>query len=235
FLLYSAGNPASPTNIGQFRASLVANMIGIANPTGAIYGVAYNPVQGRVGIMTSSPENALSVNGIAAPQVDNSFSCGTATYRWSTVYAATGTINTSDERDKEVEAPIGEAAARIVDAVEPVLYRWKVGGIDVVETGTERIPDGEDGDGNPLYIERPTTEERPRPGVRLHAGWLAQDVKAALDAEGIDCGAWGMNEPQDATSRQWLRPDQLVAFLWEALRQTRREMRALADIEPAPQ
>lgn len=235
FLLYSAGNPASPTNIGQFRASLVANMIGIANPTGAIYGVAYKPVQGRVGIMTSSPENALSVNGIAAPQVDNSFSCGTATYRWSTVYAATGTINTSDERDKEVEAPIGEAAARIVDAVEPVLYRWKVGGIDVVETGTERIPDGEDGDGNPLYIERPTTEERPRPGVRLHAGWLAQDVKAALDAEGIDCGAWGMNEPQDATSRQWLRPDQLVAFLWEALRQTRREMRALADIEPAPQ
>lgn len=31
---------------------------------------------------------------------DNAWSSGTGSYRWTTVYAATGTINTSDERDK---------------------------------------------------------------------------------------------------------------------------------------
>lgn len=232
FLLYSAGDPASPTDIGQFRASLGANMIGIANPTGAIYGVAYKPGQDRVGIMTSAPENTLSVNGIAAPQVDNAFSCGTAARRWSTLYAATGTINTSDARDKDVEAPIGEAAARIVDAVAPVLYRWKVGGIDVIETGAEHMADAEDAEGNPLDVERSVT--RPRPGARLHAGWLAQDIKDAFDREGLDCAAWGLDAPCDADSRQWLRPDQLVAFLWEALRRTRSELKALADTTRAP-
>lgn len=232
FLLFSAGDPEGATNIGQFRASAASSIIGITNPTGATYGVCYKVGTG-VGIMTSAPENTLSVNGIAAPQVDNAYSFGTAARRWSVVYAATGTINTSDARDKDVEARLGAAAARIVDAVEPVLYRWKVGGMEQVEIGVEQVADGEDIEGNPLFIERPVTEDRQRPGVRLHAGWVAQDVKAALDAEGIDCGAWGLDTPGDAASRQWLRPDQLVAFLWEALRQTRKELRDLAALQPA--
>lgn len=232
FVVLSGGEASAPVEIGQLRGSSSNGAIGFTNASLG-WGVAYRTSLNRVGILTDSPDYTLSVNGIAAPHVDNAYSCGTASRRWSTIYAATGAINTSDARDKVVEAQIGAAAARIVDAVEPVLYRWKVGGVDVVEAGTERIPDGENAEGEPVFIERPITEEQPRPGVRLHAGWLAQDVKTAFDAEGLDCGAWGLDAPDDAGSRQWLRPDQLLAFLWEALRQTRRELKALVALQPA--
>ncbi|TWG55043.1 DUF2793 domain-containing protein [Aminobacter sp. J44] len=232
FVVLSGGEASAPVEIGQLRGSSSTGAIGFTNASLG-WGVAYRTSLNRVGILTDSPDYTLSVNGIAAPHVDNAYSCGTASRRWSTIYAATGAINTSDARDKVVEAQIGAAAARIVDVVEPVLYRWKVGGVDVVEAGTERIPDGENAGGEPVFIERPITEEQPRPGVRLHAGWLAQDVKTAFDAEGLDCGAWGLDAPDDAGSRQWLRPDQLLAFLWEALRQTRRELKALVALQPA--
>lgn len=58
-------------------------------------------------------------------------------------------------------------------------------------------------------------------GQRVHAGWFAQDVKAGLDAVGIDCGAWGMEDISDTASRQWIRPDELVAFLWAAVQAAR--------------
>lgn len=155
---------------------------------------------------------ALAVAGTAAPEADNAFSCGTAAKRWSTVYAATGVINTSDARDKIVIGTLEAVAGRIVDAVEPVVYRWRSGGTDVASA------DGEAG---------PTPAELRRPGRRRHLGWLAQDVRAALDAQGLDCAAWGLDDPGLPESRQWLRPDQMTALLWEALRETRAELNRL--------
>lgn len=67
----------------------------------------------------------------------------------------------------------------------------------------------------------------PKPGRRLHAGFLAQEVKAAMDAAGADFGVWGLDDPADPDSRQWLRPDQLIPVLWAALRETRAEVAAL--------
>lgn len=43
---------------------------------------------------------AVEANGNFRPGADNTLSAGTATYRWSTIYAGTGTINTSDDREK---------------------------------------------------------------------------------------------------------------------------------------
>jgi hypothetical protein len=74
---------------------------------------------------------------------------------------------------------------------------------------------------------RPRLVEREKPGVRAHAGWLAQDIKAAMDTAGVDFGAWGLDDPSDPLSRQWVRPDQLVAVLWAALKETRAEVAAL--------
>lgn len=56
------------------------------------------------------------------------------------------------------------------------------------------------------------------PGAARHAGFLAQEVRAALVAEGFDCAAWGLADAGDPDSRQWLRPDQLGAVLWAAVR-----------------
>ena len=48
---------------------------------------------GGVGIGTTSPTTALQVNGVITPSADNTSSLGNATYRWSAVYSANGTIS----------------------------------------------------------------------------------------------------------------------------------------------
>jgi hypothetical protein len=65
---------------------------------------------------------------------------------------------------------------------------------------------------------------RPRPGRRAHAGFQAQEIKAAMDAAGTDFAAWGLDDAADPSSRQWTRPDQLIAVLWAALKETRAEV-----------
>ena len=44
---------------------------------------------------------SLSASGVFTPSTDNTQSFGSASKRWSVIYAGTGTINTSDERQKE--------------------------------------------------------------------------------------------------------------------------------------
>jgi hypothetical protein len=67
---------------------------------------------------------------------------------------------------------------------------------------------------------------------RLHAGFLAQDVKAALDGAGLDFGVWGLDDVDNPERRQWLRPDQLIPVLWAALKATRGELRAIKERLP---
>lgn len=55
---------------------------------------------------------------------DNTSSNGLASFRWTTVYATTGTINTSDRREKRDIAPSSLGLAFINDLL-PVSYRWK--------------------------------------------------------------------------------------------------------------
>ncbi|MFA7604882.1 MAG: hypothetical protein WCY29_17950 [Novosphingobium sp.] len=105
----------------------------------------------------------------------------------------------------------------VVDAAgEPVMIDGVQAVHRVPRTAIERVP-------------RYRNDVTARPGARLHAGWLAQDVKAALDDVGVDCGAWGLEDADDPDSKQWLRPDQMTAILWQALRETRLELAALRE------
>ena len=61
---------------------------------------------GNVGIGTTSPTTALQVNGVITPNADNTSSLGNSTYRWSAVYSANGTIQTSDARLKSNVADV---------------------------------------------------------------------------------------------------------------------------------
>lgn len=74
------------------------------------------------------------------PDTDNVLTCGASGLRWSAVWAANGTIQTSDLTDKTDVARIdGALAARFVQGLNPIMYRWIVGGQKV-----ERIEDGFD-------------------------------------------------------------------------------------------
>lgn len=60
------------------------------------------------------------------PAGDNSQSLGLGSFRWSVVYAGTGTINTSDEREKEWRGGLNESELRAAKRIAGELgfYRW---------------------------------------------------------------------------------------------------------------
>ena len=95
---------------------------------------------------------------------DNARELGSSAARWSTVYAATGTINTSDERLKQQVRDISEAETRVAVAAKGLLKAYKYN--DAVEAKGD--------------------------GARWHIGIIAQELKAAFEAEGLDAHEYGM-------------------------------------------
>lgn len=167
-----------------------------------------------------------TVSGLM-PGADNAFTLGGSGARWASIWAANGVIQTSDKRDKQVASALaGDTAGGVVDTVEPVLFRWKEGGAEMIVCASEKVPMNPD---NPAgkSVERTRSKRKARIGKRLHAGFLAQDVKAALDAASLDFSVWGFEDVDDPQSRQWLRPDQMIPLLWAALRETRAELKVL--------
>lgn len=80
---------------------------------------------GNVGIgTTGAPAEKLTVAGILSPSADNSYTIGSSTNRWSFVYAANGTIQTSDIRFKTNIQPL-EYGTETIMQLKPVRYNWK--------------------------------------------------------------------------------------------------------------
>jgi hypothetical protein len=70
-------------------------------------------------------QSAVTLSGARfQPLYDNSYSLGISGSRWSTVYAANGTINTSDARQKQAIQPIGYGLQQVM-AMKPVSFEWK--------------------------------------------------------------------------------------------------------------
>ena len=109
---------------------------------------------------------SLQFSGNIQPVTDNAASCGLVGSRWATVYAATGTINTSDERLKVWRgklSPAELAAARRI-ASEIGAYQWR----DAIE---KKLADG--------------TE------ARFHIGVRAQRVFSIMDEYWLDWRRYG--------------------------------------------
>lgn len=128
---------------------------------------------------------------------DNAASLGTASARWSVVYAATGTINTSDEREKTPIEPLTEAHRRIA-----LFLKGKI--------GVFRFKDAIEQKGD---------------GARYHFGIGAQTVAAAFQAEGLDphqyalfCyDEWPSEGGRPAGNRYGVRYDELAMFILAAI------------------
>jgi hypothetical protein len=211
FLLFDA------TNVGNWK-------IGMPPDTNAfsVFDVTNNTERARI---TSA--------GNTRPGADNAYSLGEPSFRWSVVYAATGTINTSDERAKLDFAPT--LGLDFIAALEPVSYRYKNGKtvIDQVEDGTEEVPAVLDEEGN--EVTPATTKpkyksvERVVEGTRRHHGLKAQQVKSTLDKFGVDFAGWVLENPDDPNSGQGLRYDQFIAPLIKAVQELSAQNAALTD------
>lgn len=190
----------------------------------------FQPYGGQISLgswRNLSPKIVLG--GDVAPDLNNSYSCGTAKLRWSEVYSVNGAINTSDIRDKTDIQPIGGIASALVDAIEPIFFKWKVAAQYDEQIGTQVVG----ADKNGQSIDQPIFKTRTRPGARRHAGFRAQDVQAAMDGLDIDFSAWGLDDKSDPESPQWVRPDELLPILWQAVRELSREVTRMNDVPPS--
>ena len=61
---------------------------------------------------------------------DNKANLGIASARWVKVYAASGAIGTSDERDKDILGSVDDRYKRLYMTLNPIMYRWKDTSID---------------------------------------------------------------------------------------------------------
>lgn len=122
------------------------------------------------------------------PNFDNNASCGKFGNRWSVVYAATGTINTSDENAKTDIRPLDYKEKAVALAIKARIKAFKFK--DAVEKK------GDD--------------------ARIHFGVIAQDVKEAFEAEGLDATKYGVfcsDVLEDGSERLGVRYDELLAFI----------------------
>lgn len=105
----------------------------------------------------------IEFQGISRPQADNTWSAGQAGFRYSVVYAATATINTSDERVKTAPIQISDQILDAWSSVEYVQHKF----LDAIEAKGEAA-------------------------ARWHFGVIAQRVKDAFEAAGLDAFSFGL-------------------------------------------
>lgn len=100
--------------------------------------------------------------GYVTCSVDNKYRLGIANHRWSAVWAATATIQTSDERMKVDVAPVPD---EVLDVWEDVEWRQ--------------------------FKFTDSVEEKGRGNARLHTGAVAQSIGRAFAAAGLDASRYG--------------------------------------------
>ena len=137
------------------------------------------------------------------PYGDNTQKLGNASFRWSTVYAGTGAINTSDAREKQDIAALDDAEKRVAAALKGLIKKF-------------RFKDAVQAKGD---------------GARIHVGVVAQEVVNAFQAESLDPVRYGIlcydewtaeldeegNEIRPAGNRYGVRYEELLAFIISAL------------------
>lgn len=108
----------------------------------------------------------LRINGTAIqPGADNTYNSGAPSFRWGTVYAGTGTINTSGAETKANVRPLSASELAVAKALAKLVRVYQF--CDAVTSK------GED-------------------KARIHTGVIYEDVVAAFEAQGLDPFRYGI-------------------------------------------
>jgi hypothetical protein len=148
---------------------------------------------GSVIALGNSSGQGVFVNGSTnfAPSADNAMTCGSSGFRWTTVYATTGTINTSDATQKEQIADLTAAELAVAKRIKGLFKTFKFKDA-VAAKGA---------------------------AARIHVGVMAQDVQAAFAAEGLDANRYGIfcSDTIDDVTTLGVRYEELLAFVIAAM------------------
>ena len=134
----------------------------------------------------------FGTSGNFVPSYDNTFSCGAGGNRFNAVYATSGVVNTSDERQK-TDIATSDLGLGFINTLTPRSYKW---------INRQNV------------IDEETQELVPTPGVRTHYGLIAQEVETALN--GKDFAGFVHDEEEDAYG---LRYEQFISPLIKAVQE----------------
>ena len=153
---------------GQRWTSVYANEL-VAGASGAAQykeDTGFAVVNGTSGVVTAFNGTGVTVTQATGfrPFADNTYTLGTSGQRWSEVYAAVGTINTSDGSQKQQVRDLTDAERNVAKAIKGLIRAYKFN--DAVEAKGDE--------------------------ARIHIGVIAQDVQAAFAAEGLDATKYGL-------------------------------------------
>ena len=127
---------------------------------------------------------------------DNTLDLGTAVGRWNDVFASNGTIQTSDQNEKQDIASATTKELNVAKKLSTLFktFRWK-----------DRV--AEKGD-----------------KARTHNGIVAQEVQSAFSAEGLDASNYGLftsdtwtNEEGKEQTRLGVRYPELFSFIFSSI------------------
>lgn len=171
------------------------------------------------------------VIGDWSPLSDSTESLGISTRRWRDVWSVDTSINSSDFRFKK-DIANSNLGLSFIKKLNPISYKWKNSKAEMVlEEATEQretapgvkedvvvmLPkiSGYNAKGEEI-IETISSE-----GVRTHYGFIAQDVKAALDSEGVgdNFAGWVLDDKDDPESKQNLRYSEFISPLTKAVQE----------------
>tara|TARA_R110002126_G_scaffold141146_7_gene286063 strand:+ start:428 stop:1999 length:1572 start_codon:yes stop_codon:yes gene_type:complete len=180
-----------------FGTDTGANYLNIESGSGGVYA------------NVSGVNVTQTTTNVFKPTTDNAATLGGASNRWSTVYAGTGTINTSDARLKQQIRTLSDAEQAVAVRCKTLLRAFKFN--DAVEAKGDN--------------------------ARIHFGVVAQDVMAAFESEGLNASDYAlfcydrweeqgeilrddgmvMQPYAPAGDRYGIRYEELLAFIISAL------------------
>lgn len=180
------------------------------------------------GTTSMSDRLKLSQNGFLFPLSDNAYQLGASGFRWASVWAANGTIQTSDVRTKDNIKP-ASLGLDFINKLNPVSYTWKQGSVEVVRQ-VYRDADGNEVDANTEGANPAEIITKEKAGTRTHWGLIAQEVKQVVDGAGVDFAGWVLSDFDDKDSQQALRYDQFISPLIKAVQELTARVKALENV-----
>jgi hypothetical protein len=176
----------------------------------------------------------LGVGGLDAfwPITDNALTLGGSGHRWKQLWAVTGTVNTSDARQKKnvQDSPLGLA---FIESLHPVSYQWINDGnvVTRIPDYEEPVPETTTIDGTVIPATTRTIYKdlvTPTEGKRTHYGLIAQEVAAAVVTSGVvDFGGYVMADEKNPDSELGLNYSEFVGPLIKAVQELSARVREL--------
>lgn len=189
-----------------------SSVMGIRNASGTLVGSMF--------VTSSGARMGVTTNFI--PDSDNTYNLGLTGNRWIRVFAVNTTISSSDARIKK-DIETSSLGLSFIESLRPVSYKFVVGGKELVyDENGEPVIEGYDKHGQAIFKYKDV------PGKRRHWGFIAQEVKQAIDESGVeDFAGWSIADVNDPESTQSLSYEQFISPVVKAIQELSAEVKSL--------